>query len=89
VGLSSGSYGVSFITALKPLMAVLVRVWVLDHKNINKWYKNKEDCYSRVPRLTDTRDTQLKGPKGNGDMQEAKWDCNAADRFKRYERVNR
>jgi len=34
---------------------------------------NKEERYSRVPRLSDTR-YSAKGPKGNGDMQAAKRD---------------
>jgi len=34
--------------------------------------KNKEERYSRVPRLSDTRYS-----KGNGDMQAAKRDYNA------------
>jgi len=36
---------------------------------------NKEEHYSRVPRQSDTA-TQLKGPRGDGDMQSAKRDCN-------------
>jgi len=51
---------------------------------------NKNERYSRVPQITVT---QLKGPKGDEDMQAANRNCNvhpmvmrAADRFKRYGR---
>jgi len=54
-------------------------------KNFDFLKINKEERFSRVPRLSDTRFlkhhecifsnvTQLKGPKGNGDKQAAKRD---------------
>jgi len=53
---------------------------------------NKEERFSRVPRLSDTR-YSAKGTKGgNGDMQAAKRDKSATyrsvDRFKRYGRYS-
>jgi len=38
-----------------------------------KTSKNKEERYSRIPRLSDIR-YSAKGVKGNGDMQAAKRD---------------